>query len=173
MLKTQGSTIELPFKTAFNIISLVFKVVFWPLVFVFSLSRSNGNVIPSIIASDALTCSNAMELQSWEVLTLLPGSDGNPASVKYTLNSPTPHAVSIIDIDYRDTRIDILSNGKYYSSTSDFALNKTEFCGEDLNKCIAQGFSTGTVIIPGGTQNIEVMWSGKGPFLCFFHVLIE
>jgi hypothetical protein len=103
-----------------------------------------------------------MELQGWEVLTLLPGSDGNPATVKYTLNSPTPHALSVVDIDYRDTRVDILSNGKYYGSTSDFALNKTEFCGEDLNKCLAQGFSTGTVIIPGGKQNVELSWSGKG-----------
>jgi len=156
--------IKLPFKSVFSVISLIFKVALWPVFLLFSLFRSNGNAIPSIVTLNALTCSNVMELQGWEVLTLLPGSDGNPAPVKYTLNSPTPHAVSIVDIDYRDTRIDILSNGQYYGSTSDFALNKTEFCGEDLNRCIAQGFSTGTVIMPGGMQNVEVTWSGKDVF---------
>ncbi|KAF6757487.1 hypothetical protein DFP72DRAFT_891256 [Ephemerocybe angulata] len=151
---TLWTILILPFKAAFSTIRLVVKVALWPIFLGFSLFRSAGKAVPSAAISNVLTCNNAMELQGWEVLTLLPGSDGNPAAVKYTLNSPTPHAVSVVDIDYRDTRIDILSNGKYYGSTSDFALNKTEFCG----------FSTGTVIIPGGKQNVEVTWSGKDVF---------
>ncbi|KAJ2915859.1 hypothetical protein MD484_g4543, partial [Candolleomyces efflorescens] len=154
--------IKLPFKIIGGGLWIVLKVLFWPISLIASLFKSSPK--PLIPETTTLTCINTMELQGWEVLTLLPGSDGNPAAVKYTLNSPTPHALSVVDIDYRDTRVDILSNGKYYGSTSDFALNKTEFCGEDLNKCIAQGFSTGTVIIPGGKQDVELSWSGKDVF---------
>ncbi|KAF8622967.1 hypothetical protein AX15_006604 [Amanita polypyramis BW_CC] len=103
-----------------------------------------------------------MALQPWEILNFVPGSDGNPKPIKYKFNSPTPHAISIIDIDYRDTRLDIFANGEYYGSTSDFSMDKSVFCGEDLNECIGKEFSSGTVIIPAGKKSVEITWSGKG-----------
>lgn len=157
------TAIKLPFKVIFTILYGAFKVVTFP-ISLFSLFKSSPSVLSSFNLDSLVDCTNTMELQGWEVLTLIPGSDGNPAPVKYTLNSPTPHAISIVDIDFRDTRLDVVSNGKYYGSTSDFSLNKTEFCGEDINRCIALGYSTGTVIIPGGKQEVEITWSGKDVF---------
>ncbi|KAH6905088.1 hypothetical protein BKA70DRAFT_1293407 [Coprinopsis sp. MPI-PUGE-AT-0042] len=156
------TVIKMPFKIIFTIIVAAFKFLTLPFT-IFSFFKSSP-ATTALFSETALACTNSMELQGWEVLTLIPGSDGNPAPVKYTLNSPTPHAVSIVDIDFRDTRLDVISNGKYYGSTSDFALNKTEFCGEDINRCISLGYSTGTVVIPGGKQDVEVTWSGKDVF---------
>jgi hypothetical protein len=136
--------------------------IWWPLKFIFSIASFGLSTYSP--AKPILHCNNTMELQSWEVLALVPGSDGSPKPIKYQLNSPTPHAVSFVDIDYRDTRVDVFSNGEYYGSTSDFALDKSVYCGEDLNSCIAKGFSTGTVIIPGGKQSVEISWSGKDVF---------
>ncbi|KAH7928582.1 hypothetical protein BV22DRAFT_1030528 [Leucogyrophana mollusca] len=136
----------------------------WPIKLLFSFVPVGTSSIYSPAVTSPLHCNNSMELQPWEVLTFVPGTDGNPKSVQYELNSPTPHAVSLIDIDYRDTRLDVFSNGKYYGSTSDFVVDKSVYCGEDLNVCIEKGFSMGTVIIPGGKQSVEIAWSGKDVF---------
>lgn len=155
----------LPFK-AFG--ALLSTFIWWPLKFLLSLLLPIGyssSYSPAL--ANKLQCNNSIELQGWEVLSIFPDSDGNPKPIKYELNSPTPHAVSFIDIDYRDTRLDVFANGDYYGSMSDFVLDKGLFCGEDLNECIQKGFSTGTVVIPAGKKSVEIAWSGKGLFLAF------
>ncbi|KDQ11186.1 hypothetical protein BOTBODRAFT_189931 [Botryobasidium botryosum FD-172 SS1] len=151
--------LSLPFR---GLASVLGVLVWVPLKFVFSIVGSSSNYTPAFI--DSLHCNNSMELQGWEVLNFVPASDGNPKPIQYQLNSPTPHAVSFIDIDYRDTRLDVFANGDYYGSTSDFVMDKSVYCGEDLNACIEQGFSMGTVIIPAGKKTVEITWSGKDVF---------
>jgi len=151
---------SLPFRGTGLILS---TIVWLPIRFLFSILFSRSPV-PKYAPSSSLHCNNSMELQGWEVLNLVPGIDGNPKPIQYQLNSPTPHSISIVDIDYRDTRLDIFANGKYYGSTSDFALDKSVYCGEDLNACIQQGFSMGTVVVPPGKMSVEINWSGKDVF---------
>jgi len=46
--------------------------------------------------------------------------------------------------------------------TRDFEVNKTMNCGEDLRKCLLDGFSAGVVVIRPGKHTARIQWVGKG-----------
>jgi len=99
--------------------------------------------------------------QPWEVNTMLPGSDGKPIPIEYTLNYHKPHRVSAIDIDARDMEIEVYVDDILRGLTSDFDLNKSVNCGDDWRACRAQGFSVGAVVVPSGSHTVKLAWGGK------------
>jgi hypothetical protein len=102
----------------------------------------------------------------WGIHTFLPDADGQPLSLKYTLDYPKPHRLSIVDIDAQDTQMAVYVNDILRGITGNFELNKTKNCGEDVRTCLLGGFSAGmTVVRPG--QEVRIEWIGKGQLVVF------
>ncbi|KAH7928584.1 heme peroxidase [Leucogyrophana mollusca] len=106
-------------------------------------------------------CASPRHLRPWEVYTMLPGPDNRTTPFMYTLHHPRQRRLSFVDIDTRDMRFKIFVDGKLKDISTDFDLDKSIDCGQDANKCIDEGFSKGSVIVPAGKHAIKVEWIGK------------
>ncbi|KAF8664844.1 hypothetical protein AX16_000685 [Volvariella volvacea WC 439] len=113
-------------------------------------------------AEDYLTCRPPTRIfQKWTPNTFLPGPDGYPMPVTYTLEHPRPHRLSIIDLDARDMQMAINVDGVPSGITSDFVLDKYVTCGDNISRCVNYNFSGGVVVVPPGRHTVEITWVGK------------
>ena len=98
----------------------------------------------------------------WNVRAFVPGPDGNPVPLEYTFKGRKAHKLSIVDIDARDTRMEIYVDGVNKGLTTEFQLDKTLDCGDNLGLCLQQGFSAGVVVVPPGKHTVRIHWVGEG-----------
>lgn len=102
----------------------------------------------------------------YRTVTFLPSRDNKPIPITYTHKNRKAHRLSVIDIDARDTQMDLFIDNLSYGVTRDFELNKELDCGEDLRFCLEQGFSAGVLVVPPGKHTVKIAWAGKGK--CYF-----
>ncbi|KAH6905092.1 heme peroxidase [Coprinopsis sp. MPI-PUGE-AT-0042] len=131
------------------VLVLYFSSTFWNAV---------GDAIDRV---NTLKCSNPTHIRPWEVYTMLPGPDNRTAPFIVTLNSPKKRRVTFVDIDYRDMQFQVSVNGKKKKLSSDFVLDKDANCGDQVEQCLAQGFSHASVIVTPGKKVIKLEWVGK------------
>lgn len=93
---------------------------------------------------------------------MLPGPDNKAVPFLYTGQYSRRRRISFVDIDKRDMRFKVFVDGKLKQVSTDFELDKTLNCGQDALKCVEEGFSEASVIIPSGKHTIKVEWIGKG-----------
>ena len=68
----------------------------------------------------------------------------------------------MIDIDERDMQLSVYVDGIIRGVTTDFELDKSVSCGEDVQVCLAKNFSGGIVVVPPGRHTVKIVWCGKG-----------
>ena len=105
-------------------------------------------------------CPDPTVFDPWNIRAFVPGLDDNPIPLEYSLNKA--HKLSIVDIDARDTRMEIYVDGVTKGLTTEFQLDKTLDCGVDLGLCLQQGFSAGVIIVPPGKHTVRIQWVGEG-----------
>jgi len=115
-------------------------------------------VVPSEIICNAPTT----VFQRWDINTIVPGLDGQPAPIEYTLEHKKPHRLSIVDIDTRDMQLAVYVDGVMKGLTTEFDLDKSVNCGENVQTCLNQNFSGGVVVVPPGRHAVKIVWFGKG-----------
>ena len=93
---------------------------------------------------------------------MVPGPDDKPIPLISTVKHSRPSQLSVIDIDARDMRYQVFVDGVLQGLSTDFDLDKSIDCGQDVNVCIEKGFAMGTLNIPPGHHTIKVEWIGKG-----------
>lgn len=106
--------------------------------------------------------------EAWGIVNFDLGPDGVPVPIQYNTNNQKAHKVSIMDIDEKDTRMKLYIDDIYAGVTSDFEVNKTMNCGDDLRLCLQQGYSSGVIIVPPGRHEVKIEYSGKGQFINMF-----
>jgi len=99
--------------------------------------------------------------QPWDINTFIPGVDGHPIPIEYTLNYPKAHKLSVVDIDALDTQMAVYVDDELRGLTRDFEVNKTVNCGESLKACLTGGFSAGVAVVAPGTHSVRIEWVGK------------
>ena len=100
--------------------------------------------------------------QQWDINTIVPGIDGQPSPIEYTLEHKKPHRLSVIDIDARDMQLGVYVDGVMRGLTTEFELDKSVNCGEDVQTCLNLNFSGGIIVVPPGRHTIKIVWAGKG-----------
>jgi hypothetical protein len=100
-------------------------------------------------------------IKDWTIGTLSRGSDNQPVPVELTINRPEPVYLWITDTHYKNSRFTVHVDGVKVGSTTDFAVDDTQYCGPDPGKCISMGFSHGRFSIPPGHHRVKVTWAGK------------
>jgi len=98
---------------------------------------------------------------AWNVRAFVPGLDDNPVPLEYSFKDRKAHKLSVVDIDARDTRMEIYVDGENKGLTTEFQLDKTLDCGENVGLCLQQGFSAGVVVVPPGKHTVKVQWVGE------------
>lgn len=99
----------------------------------------------------------------WNVIAFVPGADGEPVPIEYTLNTKAKaHRINILDIDSRDTRMKFYIDGVSQGVTRDVEVDKEMDCGEDVASCLERGFSAGVIVVPPGKHTVKIEWFGKG-----------
>lgn len=106
-------------------------------------------------------CPNAKHLRPWQPYTMFPGPDNKTAPFIYYVQDSRPRKLSFVDIDERDMQFKVFVDGKLKRISTDFELNKSVYCGENLDKCFEEGFSKASVIVPPGKHIVKVEWIGK------------
>jgi len=99
---------------------------------------------------------------AWNIHAFVPGLDDNPVPLEYSLKDRKAHKLSIVDIDAKDTRMEIYVDGINKGLTTEFQLDKTLDCGDNLGLCLQQGFSAGVVVVPPGKHTVRIHWVGEG-----------
>lgn len=107
-------------------------------------------------------CHSSTPIQDWEITMMKAGDDGKLIPIEYTLNHPTAHTLSVIDVDAKDMAMAFWLDNKIHAATPKAELNKSENCGEDYAECMRRGFSCGTLLIPKGNHTVRVVWNGVG-----------
>ena len=107
-------------------------------------------------------CPDPTVFDAWNVRTFVPGLDDNPVPLEYFLKDRKAHKLSIVDIDARDTRMEIHVDGVNKGLTTEIQLDKTVDCGDNLGLCLQQGFSAGVVVVPPGKHTVRIQWVGEG-----------
>jgi hypothetical protein len=102
--------------------------------------------------------------QPYDIHTILPGPDGHPLPLEYTLDHHKAHMLSVVDIDALDMQMAVYVDDELRGLTRDFELDKTKDCGEDLRTCLLEGWSAGFVVVRPGNHTVRVEWVGKGIF---------
>jgi hypothetical protein len=100
--------------------------------------------------------------QRWDINTIIQGLDGQPSPIEYTLEHKKPHRLSVVDIDARDMQMEIYVDGITRGLTTDFKLDKSVNCGEDIQTCLNLNLSGGVVVVPPGKHTVQIVWVGKG-----------
>jgi hypothetical protein len=59
-------------------------------------------------------------------------------------------------------QLQVFIDGVLNASTTDFELDRSVNCREDVKRCFEQRFSSAVVTVPPGMHTVEVAWSGKG-----------
>lgn len=132
--------------------------------FPFSSTPKRRDPPPSMgdIKVDVVECPTPTEVfQPYEIHTMLPGSDGHPVPLEYTIDHPKPHKLSVVDIDERDMQMAVYVDDDLRGLTRDFELNQTMNCGEDVATCLTSGFSAGVVVVRPGKHTVRIQWVGK------------
>ncbi|KDQ11187.1 hypothetical protein BOTBODRAFT_35487 [Botryobasidium botryosum FD-172 SS1] len=106
-------------------------------------------------------CNSPKHLRPWEVYTMHPGPDNKTTPFMYTGQYSRRRRISFVDVDERDMRFKVFVDGKLNQVSTDFELDKTLNCGQDALKCVEEGFSEASVVIPSGKHTIKVEWIGK------------
>lgn len=102
--------------------------------------------------------------QRWAINTIIPDFDGQPIPIEHTMDQKKAHRLSIVDIDARDMQLEVYVDGVSSGLTTDFCLDKSVNCGEDVATCLHQNFSGGVVVVPPGRHIVKIAWAGKGKF---------
>jgi len=97
----------------------------------------------------------------WEIFTVVRNPDDSPTYAEYIEEYISPHQLSLVDLDYRDMRLEVFVDGISAGSTSDFASSNSVFCGVDVNKCLEGEFSHGTFTIPAGRHIVRIAVIGE------------
>jgi hypothetical protein len=92
----------------------------------------------------------------------VPGPDGYPLPIEYTLDVEKAHKLSIVDIDAMDMQMAVYVDEELRGLTRDFELDKARNCGDDLRACGTGGFSAGVVVVAPGKHTVKIEWAGKG-----------
>jgi hypothetical protein len=100
--------------------------------------------------------------QRWDINTIVAGPDGQPSPIEYTLERKKPHRLTVLDIDARDMRLAVYVDGIMRGMSSDFKLDKSMICGDTIQICLDQNFSTAAVVVPPGRHTVKIVWAGKG-----------
>ncbi|KDR69941.1 hypothetical protein GALMADRAFT_282379 [Galerina marginata CBS 339.88] len=99
-------------------------------------------------------------IQSWEITSMKAGDDGRLIPLQYTLDLPTAHSLSMVDVDAKDMKMAIWLDKTLLGITADIELNKSENCGDNFGDCLNRGFSGGYVVIPKGNHTVRIEWAG-------------
>jgi hypothetical protein len=131
----------------------------------FSSKRRTPPPTAGDVISEVIECPTPTTVfQPWDIHTMLPGPDGLPLPLEYTLDHPKPHKLNVVDIDARDMQMAVYVDNQLRGLTRDFEVNKTMNCGEDLRACLISGFSAGVVVVRPGKHAVRIQWVGKGMF---------
>ncbi|KAF8885157.1 heme peroxidase [Infundibulicybe gibba] len=137
-------------------------VVLWRIYVVIVHLRTPTDTGSCEIPELDVTCREPTSVfQKWDTNILLPGPDGQPTPIEYTMDHKKPHRLTLLDIDARDMQLDVLVDGVVRGRTTDFELDKTVDCGEDHNLCLKHNFSAGVVVVPPGKHTVKIVWVGK------------
>lgn len=105
-------------------------------------------------------------INKWSVAAFVPRPGGGIPAFEYLLDDPIAsekaHTFSIMDIDAKDTRVRFFIDDVYIADTPDFKLDKSINCGDELEVCLAKGFSTGVLVVPPGRHTVKIEYLGKG-----------
>lgn len=102
----------------------------------------------------------------WDINAILRGPDGRPIPVEYTLDQRRPHRLSLVDLDSRDMQLAVFVDGVPHGQTTEFELDKSMNCGDDVRMCLGYNYSAGVFVVPPGRHTVKIAWAGKGMFLC-------
>lgn len=108
-----------------------------------------------------------MVFQPWDINTFVPGPDGHPLPIEYTLDIEKAHKLSVVDIDAMDVQMAVYVDDELRGVTGEFVLDKTNDCGDNLRACGTGGFSSGVVVVAPGNHTVKIEWAGKGE--CWEH----
>lgn len=117
-------------------------------------------------------------INPWETFTMQVGEDGKLIPLEYTLDLPTAHRLSFVDIDTKDMRMKLWHDTTLLGLTPEVELNKSENCGEDYADCLDKKFSGGDIVLPKGKHTVRIEWAGVGEWRQSFdlrstHILVQ
>lgn len=91
------------------------------------------------------------------------GEDGKLIPIEYTLDLPTNHHLSFVDVDEKDMRMNLVLDGVSMGLSTEVQLNKSESCGDKYGECLDRKFSAGDVDwMPAGKHTVRIEWAGVG-----------
>ncbi|TFK40587.1 heme peroxidase [Crucibulum laeve] len=140
--------------------AFILLVLLWLVYSMTSSVKVPGHGGPILIPANSCKMPKTV-FQRWSINAFVPGLNGQPSPIRYTLDHKKPHLLSLVDIDARDMQMAVLVDGVIQGLTTEFELDKSDDCGEDYNACISRNFSAGMVVIPSGKHSVQIVWHGK------------
>jgi hypothetical protein len=101
-------------------------------------------------------------INPWETFTMKVGENGELIPLEYTLDLPTAHRLSFVDIDAKDMRMKLWHDTSLLGLTPEVELNRSETCGEVYADCLDRKFSGGDIVLPKGNHTVRIEWAGVG-----------
>lgn len=59
-------------------------------------------------------------------------------------------------------RLNLFIDSELKGLTTEFVLDRSVDCGDDLRLCLRLGFSAAAIVVPPGKHTVKIVWAGKG-----------